>query len=123
MKIKLLFALCIAINFLSCKTAPVNSLKKAPEDKPIVQGFLEKKDADNIINKFLVSHSLSWGKAVSVRNAPNRYIYFFSTPKAEVDSRGERRLVIDLRTGQVKKPCTSGGRFNDMGEGNEGRAY
>jgi hypothetical protein len=113
MKNKLLFALCVAINLLACQVDPVNKMMDAPKSKPIEKTLLEKKDADIIIHKYLVSHGLPWGKAIYVRNAPYKYIYTFFTPKAELQSQGQRRLVIDLRDGNVLLPQTSGGQFGN----------
>lgn len=88
-------------------------MMEAPRSKPIEKTLLDKKDADIIIRKYLVSHGLPWGKAIFVRNAPYKFIYTFFTPKAELKSQGQRRLVIDLRSGNVLLPQTSGGRFGD----------
>jgi len=106
----ILTALLIAgtcLGLLSCsakKTQPASHLNSAPT-------MISIKKANKIIANYLSNEELSWGVANMIRSAPNRYIYNFDTPKAEIKSKGPRRLVIDVTTGKVSFPTQSGGLF------------
>jgi len=97
----------LSITLLSCaakKPQNASRLNAAPT-------MISIKKANKIIADYLSNEELAWGVANMIRSAPNRYIYNFDTPKAEIKSKGPRRLVIDVTTGKVSFPTQSGGLF------------
>ena len=97
----------ISISLLNCASKKPQN----PSNIDAAPTLISIKKANTIIKDYLTRKDLAWGVATMIRSAPNRYIYNFETPKAELKSKGPRRLVIDVITGKVSFPTQSGGLF------------
>jgi hypothetical protein len=80
-------------------------------------------EANEIIRDYLKKQHIPWGDPTNVRSAPNRFIFNFDTPKYELRNRGPRRLVVNVHTGEVGLPITSGGSFSDIQAPAEGQRF
>lgn len=69
---------------------------------------VEVAEANELVSQFIKSRNIGWGKPKTVRNAPGRYIYIFSTPKKEFELKGSRMLKVDIYSGEVSIPTNGG---------------
>lgn len=80
-------------------------------------------EASERVKEYLKKQHIPWGDPTKVRTAPNRYVFNFATPRHELRSRGPRRLVVNIFSGEVGLPITSGGDFSDIQAPTGGQRY